>query len=239
MLTAAARFLDRLGVSPDVLTVVGFLLMFPAGYLILEGYLMGAAVVIALAGGIDLLDGRLARLRERRSSFGALLDSGLDRYGDAIHLLAIAIYFMVRGEIGYMLFALSALVGAFEISYVKARSEGLGHPCAVGFWQRPERLVLVILALGADNLRLVILYLGVLTHVTAFERLMYARFEMKKAMERSAGGERTLWGDDIRFCHQWPPWVRSLLLDDGKRQNHAYWLKAAFFVLTILGMRLG
>ena len=160
--------LTRLGIGPDVMTVAGLLLSILAALLFFEGYFRLAAGVVALSGVCDILDGELARRSGRRSRFGAFLDSTLDRLSDGLVLSGIAGFYL--GHLTKMvldptlavdaisrgleiqtwevvsLTAVLAMVGSFMVSYTRARAEGLGLECRVGWFERPERMILLIVA---------------------------------------------------------------------------------------------
>ena len=160
--------LAKLGIGPDVMTVVGMLFSLIAALLFFEGYFRIAAGVVALAGVCDILDGELARRANRRSRFGAFLDSTLDRFSDGLVLTGIAGFYL--GHLTKMvldpslaidavsrglaietwevvsLTAVLAMVGSFMVSYTRARAEGLGLECKVGWFERPERMMLLIVA---------------------------------------------------------------------------------------------
>lgn len=149
-----------------------------AACLIASGRLFAASLAVIASGLFDLIDGKIARLRGVTHKFGALLDSALDRYSDTFYYSGILLYYVTRSEMPYVLLTMSAWAGAFQISYVKARSEGLGQDCRVGFWERGERTVVLILGLAFHNLNMAIIFLGILTHLTALQRLLYSRFKL-------------------------------------------------------------
>jgi len=136
----------------------------------------GAAIMLA-AGLCDILDGQLAREGRSETKFGALLDSTTDRYSEIFLFFGIATYLVRRGEwlISSILFF--ALAGSLMVSYVRARAEGLGEDCKVGFMQRPERLAGLAIGglLGHEGLVFVLVVLAVTTNYTVIERLAYIR----------------------------------------------------------------
>lgn len=167
--------LARLGITADAVTIAGVFVALAAawGFFVAHRWLAFGAL---LASGLcDLLDGAVARARGGRGSpFGAALDSTLDRYGEGLIFGAILARLAHQDAAIWLLFvALLAGVGSFLVSYVRARSEGLGISCEVGWLERPERLFLLLaLALWGDDGRVWILgALAVLTHVTFAQRL--------------------------------------------------------------------
>lgn len=147
LLGPAARGLNALGVSPDVVTIVGTLgvmagalVCFPQGWL-WQGVLIIAAFVFA-----DMLDGLMAKLSGRASAWGAFLDSSLDRLGDAAVFGGILLYFADGHHEVWAWLALAALSLGQLTSYVKARAESLGFTCSGGLAARADRLVLILMA---------------------------------------------------------------------------------------------
>jgi CDP-diacylglycerol--glycerol-3-phosphate 3-phosphatidyltransferase len=149
-LSAAGRALGRLGVDPDVLTLASLgcsLLSLP---LLAVGRLPEGALAVAVGGGLDALDGMVARARGRDSPAGALLDSVVDRASDAAPFVGLAVFY--RGAAGTLLVPLAALSAASLVSYARARAEALGLALPSGFMRRHERIAYLVLALLAAPL---------------------------------------------------------------------------------------
>lgn len=152
------HFLIRIGVTPNMVTTIGFLgQVAAAAVMVYAGWLVGKGGnfdygLLTLAGCLiigfsvfDMLDGQVARLGNMASVFGAMYDSVLDRYCELFTLGGVAYYFMQIGSLSGALITFLALVGSIMVSYVRARAEGLGIECKVGFMQRPERVVVLTL----------------------------------------------------------------------------------------------
>lgn len=147
------RLLIKIGFTPNLVTVVGFLLNIGVAVLFVIGaeksnrgelsYLTWAGGLILFAGVFDMLDGQVARLGKMSSSFGAFLDSVLDRYSELFMFLGICYYLVAHHYFLSSLFAFIGLIGSMMVSYTRARAEGLGIDCKGGLMQRPERIVLV------------------------------------------------------------------------------------------------
>lgn len=184
--TPVANLLSRTPVTPNTLTVTGFLISVGAAVAIAKGFLLIGGLVVLFAGVFDLLDGPLARTKGQASRFGAILDSTLDRLSEAAVLLGILLYFLLgNGSTWGPPLAYAALTGSFMVSYLRARAEGLGIDCEVGLFTRTERVVLlsVSLIIGQWIDKAVLVALGLLTALcffTVIQRLFHARQAMKK-----------------------------------------------------------
>lgn len=203
------RFLIKIGVTPNMVTAIGFLGAAAATALVVwAGYGAGADggqidyTLITIAGALsiafslfDMLDGQVARIGGKSSRFGAMFDSVLDRYGELVTLGGIAYYLMQAGMPIGGLITFLALVGSLMVSYVRARGEGLGVVCKIGFMQRPERVVITnfcLLATGIcglvvkemqfdPNYILIVgmAFIAVFANITAIARISYC----KKALQ--------------------------------------------------------
>ena len=183
-------FLLRCHVTPNVVTVAGFVGNAVAACLLACGCALWGGTVILLSGLMDMMDGRLARLGGLSSPFGALLDSSLDRYSELLTLSGVAMLLFRAG--GDWLWAVAATFGAIAgsmmVSYVRARAEGLGVECKTGFMQRPERVVVTAVAAVAAGATADLMWLAagmtaiaVLSNVTALWRLKHCHDTMDAA----------------------------------------------------------
>lgn len=194
----------KIGITPNMVTTIGFILNIVAGGIFVYGALYGKSndfsyigwggAAILLAGLFDMLDGQVARLGQMSSKFGAMYDSVLDRYSELVTLGGIIFYFMYHNYFIAGLITLIALVGSIMVSYVRARAEGLGIECKGGFMQRPERVVLTGVGAALCGIvyyflddRLVIwvfiialLIVAIFSNVTAIGRLNHCRRAMGK-----------------------------------------------------------
>ena len=152
--TPIAAVLLRLKVSPDAVTVVGTLGTSAAAlYFYPRGTFFVGSLVITLFVLSDSLDGTMARLAGRPSTWGAFLDSTLDRVADAAIFCGIALWFIGDGDDTTMaVVTLAALVGGLLVSYARARAEGLGATANIGIAERTERLVLTLAGVGFSGL---------------------------------------------------------------------------------------
>jgi phosphatidylglycerophosphate synthase len=159
-------------IDPNVLTVTGFIITIVACSVLVSNLQLGG--ILVLAGGMfDVLDGVVARVNGKSSKFGAFLDSVLDRYSDALILLAIAWNLGKQANYPGVALCLLTLVGAFLISYSRARAEGLGESCKYGLMERPERVVLISLGAITGYIMPLLWMLVILTHFTVIQRIYY------------------------------------------------------------------
>ncbi len=166
-----ARFLARLHVTPNQVSLAGLAVNAGAAAVIVEGELVWAGATYLLAGCMDLIDGTLARTTGKAGRFGAFFDSTLDRVSEGIVFTAITYRFAIGGEGLLAAATVVALLGSLLVSYVRARAEGLGGECKVGLLTRAERVLLLTAGLLADLLPAAIILLAVLTTVTVIQRI--------------------------------------------------------------------
>jgi CDP-diacylglycerol--glycerol-3-phosphate 3-phosphatidyltransferase len=178
------------GISPNHITVAGMLLSFGSGILFAMGSIFLGGFVLWLSAIMDPIDGTVARLSGKASRFGALFDSTFDRYSEFFVFFGLMFYF--RGG-RMLLVVMLALMGSIMVSYVKARAEGLGQKEFRGLMQRPERIILLltgaILNTPINNiffpgcadctLKGTLVILAVLTNITALQRLITSRKELR------------------------------------------------------------
>ncbi len=163
---------QRIPLTPNALSVIGFIITVTGSYILTTNLRIGG-ICIVIGGCFDMLDGIVARVNNRSTIFGAYLDSVLDRYADALMLLAIAWNLEQQNSQGGVLLCLGTLVGSFLISYARARAEGLGIACKHGLMERPERIILIAIGTITGFIIPVLWILLILTHVTVMQRLYY------------------------------------------------------------------
>jgi len=177
-------------VSPNVLTIVGLalngvacaLFAFSGGKDYTRPDLLRlGGVVTLLAALFDMLDGRVARLRGRETSFGAYLDSTMDRYSDMVLFMGLLVLYARLDTTPLMVLCWVAAFGSFMTSYARARAESLIPGCAVGLLERPERIVLVIVGALTNRMVVVLWIIAVLGNLTALQRVVYTLRELRRA----------------------------------------------------------
>ena len=174
---AIIRFLSRTRITPNALTVFGFLVTLGAAALILTGNQFTAGFVVLVAGFFDMLDGSLARTTNRVTKFGGILDSTLDRISEAALMVSILVVFGENGSILGIWITSIALVSSMMVSYIRSRAESAGIDCEVGIFTRPERIVVLTIGLllsGLDNALLVTLgIISLFSVITVVQRLLH------------------------------------------------------------------
>jgi CDP-diacylglycerol--glycerol-3-phosphate 3-phosphatidyltransferase len=168
-----AGALGRMGLTPNLLTLIGLVLIFATAIVIALGYTIWGGVLFLLSGLFDALDGTLARLTNRKTRFGAFLDSTCDRYADAAILFGMMIPFLRAGQPTQVILAFAAVVGSVLVSYTRARAEGLGIECKVGLLTRLERFIIIAVGLLFNWVTPALWVLAVLTNFTAIQRIVY------------------------------------------------------------------
>lgn len=190
----------KIGFTPNLVTATGFVLNLVAAgmFLYAANEFTDSTTIVGWSGGVilfaglfDMMDGRLARMGNMSSKFGALWDSTLDRYSELFTLFGVAMYLILNGWIISGIVTFFAMVGSVMVSYVRARAEGLGIECKVGLMQRPERVVLT--SLGAilcgifDNIWFLvvpIIIIAILANITAFWRIGHCYKVLSKSEKK-------------------------------------------------------
>jgi CDP-diacylglycerol--glycerol-3-phosphate 3-phosphatidyltransferase len=167
------------GINPNALTAFGLVVNFWAAGLFAIGNFRSAALVIFFAGFLDMLDGQVARREGRVTAFGAFFDSTLDRYSDMALYMGLLVYYAANGRPQYVILAAVATAGSVMVSYSRARAESLIPTCKVGFMERPERLVLLVLGGLFDRMAPALWVIAVVSTLTVIHRIVYTWQETK------------------------------------------------------------
>jgi CDP-diacylglycerol--glycerol-3-phosphate 3-phosphatidyltransferase len=179
LLSPAATYAADVGIPPTAITAAGLVLSVLAATSLGTGHFFVAAILLALSGVCDMIDGAAARAGNRTSKSGAFLDSTIDRYSEIVVLLGALHYYLARSPRAPESLTASvifvALAGSLMVSYTRARAEGIGRDGQVGIAERPERLVLLIVGalLGRNVFRIAVWILAILAHITAVQRIHY------------------------------------------------------------------
>jgi CDP-diacylglycerol--glycerol-3-phosphate 3-phosphatidyltransferase len=193
-----ARGLLRLGLTPDLVTMIGTTLVVTTALVAYpQGFLFPGTILIALFVFADSLDGTMARLSGTTSDWGAFLDSTLDRLADAAIFAGLTLWFVTQDNMVGVSLTLAALVLGQLVSYARARAEGLGAQAAVGIAERTERLIVVLLAAGLVGLGLPVeilvgamALLTVASAVTVVQRFVVVRRQLLPADGDTGSGSR-------------------------------------------------
>lgn len=167
-----AALVAATGIPPNLITWSALILNLWAGVLFAAGRFAAAGGMMILAGLCDLLDGPVARRQGRVSMFGGFLDSIFDRYADLILFLGLLVYYSQVNRFGYAVLAGAAMAGSVMVSYAKARAESLVPTSEVGFWERPERLVLMILGALTNRMEIALWILAIGPNITVIHRIL-------------------------------------------------------------------
>lgn len=187
------RPLAAIGLTPNGATLLGLLLSGLTAGILATGSLRIGGVAVAIAGIFDMFDGALARVQNRKTTFGAFFDSTLDRYSEGLVLLGIVLYAMGQPASAARTWIVAltyiAALSSLMVSYTKARAEGLGLECKIGFMARPERVTLLATGLilgGASWLLWTMAALALTSTFTAVQRIVYIR-RLLSPRSRGAG----------------------------------------------------
>lgn len=168
-----AQLLSRTSITPSTITWLGFLLAVGAAALIVTRHLFAAGLVVLVAGFFDMLDGALARRTQQATSFGAVLDSTLDRLSEAVLLLGILILYAGEWSTFHILLVGIALPCSLVVSYIKARAEAMGLECQVGLFTRAERVIVLALGILLNQIVIALAVIVVFSLITIIQRLLY------------------------------------------------------------------
>jgi CDP-diacylglycerol--glycerol-3-phosphate 3-phosphatidyltransferase len=170
--------LSSLRIHPNVLTLIGMVINIFAMVLFAKGLFLWAGLVIVFAGIFDIVDGEVARRTKRVTKFGAFFDSVIDRYSDLLLLLGLIIWYAKIDRIFYVGLTGLVLIGSVLTSYTRARAESLIPACKVGFLERPERIVLMIIGSLFDKMAPVLWVMAILSNWTVAQRIWYTWREL-------------------------------------------------------------
>lgn len=181
-----------LKIHPNILTLTGTLISFAAGFLYSKGFFISGAIVLAFASLYDTFDGMVARKRKMVSSFGAFLDSTLDRFNEFFVLTGITVFFYRNGMEVLSLVTIFGMFSSVMVSYTRARSEGLGIECKEGLMGRVERMVFLIAIsfLPLNIYKIMISLFTFLTFITVIQRIFVVKNGIKKKEVIKNGEEK-------------------------------------------------
>src|ERR1700684_944059 len=167
------------GITPNMFTFFALGVNSGAAALLAMGQFRTAAAALFLAAFLDMADGQVARRVGRVTAFGAFLDSTLDRYADLVLYMGLVVHYTLIGRSFYMALASVAMASSFMVSYSRARAESLIPSCHVGFMERPERLVLLIMGGVFNRMAQVLWVVAVISTITVVHRVVYTWQELR------------------------------------------------------------
>ena len=192
LLQRVVSVLAATGLTPNMFTFLGLAVNSWAAAMFAMGRFRAAAAILFLAGFLDIADGQVARRVGRVTAFGAFLDSTLDRYSDLGLYLGLVVYYTLIGRPFYMALAAVAMASSFMVSYSRARAESLIPLCKVGFMERPERLVLLILGGMLNRMAPALWVIASISTLTVIHRVVYTWRELRAGRALpSAGASQT------------------------------------------------
>lgn len=180
ILAALVRLLAMSRLHPNVFTCVGLIINVAAAWMFSRGEFFKAGLVVLLGAVFDLVDGPIARHSGKVTRFGAFLDSVIDRYSDLIVLMGMLVYYATVNQFGYIVLTAVAMTGSVLVSYARARAENEIPKCKVGFLERPERIVLLIIGGLTNRMAPVLWVIAVLSNATAIHRIIYTWSETQR-----------------------------------------------------------
>ena len=185
LIDSIVRGLAVTRIRPDFLTFLGLVVNAGAAVAFGYGQFFWAGLIIVCAGLLDMLDGRVARITNQVSSFGAFFDSVMDRYSDLALYFGLLVYYARVNRFFYVVLTALAMTGSVMVSYARARAESLISSCKVGFMERPERIVLLIIGALFDRMASVLWVIAALSNITVVHRIVYTR-QVTRAQAQSA-----------------------------------------------------
>jgi CDP-diacylglycerol--glycerol-3-phosphate 3-phosphatidyltransferase len=173
MIDHIVRWLALSRIHPNVLTFVGLVINIVAAWMFARGKFVGAGLVVLGAGLFDMVDGRVARATDRVTRFGGFFDSVLDRYSDLALFMGLLVYYATINRFFYIVLTAVVMTGSVMVSYTRARAENSIPKCKVGFLERPERVVLVIIGALFNHMAQVLWVIAILSNITVIHRMIY------------------------------------------------------------------
>ncbi len=177
-------FFNRLGLTPNMMTMLGLLGNSVGAYYLARGNMLTGGILVVLMTPIDALDGTMARLRGESSDFGAFVDSVSDRYSELIIYGGLLYHFLTQGDKFGGLLVFGAAAGSVLVSYVKARAEGLGYGAKVGLLTRVERYLVLAPSLVFNQLYIGLGIIAIFANITAIQRIWHVRNQFHAKMKR-------------------------------------------------------
>jgi CDP-diacylglycerol---glycerol-3-phosphate 3-phosphatidyltransferase len=175
ILDPIAGFLNRIGLVPNTVTLIGLMGNTIGAVFIATGHITVGGIIILLMGPIDALDGSMARLRGESSNFGAIVDSVSDRYSELIIFLGLLLYYLPQENWLACTLVYVAAAGSVLVSYIRARAQSLGMDTKVGIFTRVERFLVLAPCLIINQPMIALWATAVFANITALQRILHVR----------------------------------------------------------------
>jgi len=215
-LRAIINLCVRLRIHPNTLTLIGVIINVAAAWALGFGRFMLAFVIMLIANIFDFIDGKVAHLTNTVSEFGAFWDSTLDRFSDLALLTGLIFLYSKLGRGDYVMIAALTLIFSIMTSYARARAESLVKKCKVGFMERPERIVLLMIGAATNRMAGVLWVVLVLSILTVANRIYYTYLDLNRLplpTKKGAAGvfNRAFFWTDERATIPYDVWVVAIL----------------------------
>ena len=175
LLDPIGAFLNRLGLMPNTITIIGWVGNTIGAYFLWQGEMLVGGLIILAMGPVDALDGTMARLRGEPSDVGAFVDSVTDRYSELVIFLGLLLYYNQQSDWINTLGVYLAAAGSVLVSYIRARAQSLGYEAKVGILTRAERYAVLAPSLIFNIPWLGVWIIAVLANITAVQRIIHVR----------------------------------------------------------------
>ena len=180
-----AAFLNRIGIRPNTVTLIGLAGTVGCAVLIAFGHMTWAGLLLLVMGPVDALDGALARMRNEASAWGAFVDSVTDRYSELVLFLGFLIYYMLHTNATGILLAYLAAAGSVLVSYVKARADASKLDANIGLLTRVERYLVLIPGLIFNLPLAVLVIIAIFANFTALQRILRVRQDARRQLSQT------------------------------------------------------
>jgi len=215
-LRAIIRICVALRIHPNTLTLIGYLINVAAAFALGYGHFVWAGVIIVIANIFDMIDGKVAHELQLKSQFGAFWDSTLDRLSDLALLTGLIYLYSKLGSGDYVMVTTLTLIFSIMTSYARARAESLIEKCKVGFMERPERIVLLMIGAFTNRMAAVLWVILVLSIIAVWNRIYYTFLVLnRKPMPTREGVRgffnRAFFWTDERATLAYDLWVIAIL----------------------------
>jgi CDP-diacylglycerol--glycerol-3-phosphate 3-phosphatidyltransferase len=175
-----ASLFIKMGLKPNTITALGFILTILAAYFTATGRFLIAGLILLVGAPLDVVDGSMARLRGEPTRFGGFIDSVTDRYSELVLLLGLLFYYVQQQSLSACLLTFIAAAGSVMVSYTKARAESLGFTAKVGLLTRVERMIIMVAFLLIKRPIIALWIISIGANITAIQRMWFVYKQSKE-----------------------------------------------------------